>query len=145
MAGSSSRTLESKLGLKAGMAAAFVALPASLGSLGAASGLPQICRAAGAAELADAAGAFDFVIAFGLRDDALAGDFALLQAAIKRDGALWYRWPKKSSGVATSLGDVQVRSAALNGAATEEVRRESNSLPSASVNSRRHFVDKNKS
>lgn len=111
-AGYSGKPLADKLGLKAGMVAAFVALPQALRELAAATGqtssdaLP-LWRAVTGKER------YDFIHAFsGLRAEVEDG-LVRLQAAIKRDGMIWVSWPKKAAKVATDLDENVVRAAAL--------------------------------
>jgi hypothetical protein len=56
---------------------------------------------------------FDLIHAFAAQAQELRQGLAVLQAAIKRDGAIWISWPKKASGVATDLSDNVVRAEAL--------------------------------
>lgn len=111
-AGYSGKPLAEKLGLKAGMAAAFVALPESLRDLAATAGLaasetfPQWRTVKGM-------GRYDFVHAFSKLRAEVEDGLSRLQDAIRRDGMIWVSWPKKASKVATDLDENIVRAAAL--------------------------------
>jgi hypothetical protein len=111
-AGYSGKPLTAKLGLKAGMAAAFVALPESLRELASTAGLTT---SDGYAQWRAVKGKekYDFVHAFSKLRAEVEDGLARLQAAIKRDGTIWVSWPKKASKVATDLDENVVRAAAL--------------------------------
>ena len=55
----------------------------------------------------------DFVHIFATRRAPLARSLARARTAIARDGMIWVSWPKKSSGVATEVGEADVRAIGL--------------------------------
>jgi hypothetical protein len=55
----------------------------------------------------------DMVHLFATQAKGLAAKLSRYRDAIAPDGMIWVSWPKKSSGVATDLGDVVVRDIAL--------------------------------
>lgn len=111
-AGYSGRPLHEKLGLKDGMAAAFVALPESLRDLAAAAGLTA-CDRFVQWRAVRGKGKYDFVHAFSKLRAEVEEGLAGLQNAIRRDGMIWVSWPKKASKVVTDLDENAVRAAAL--------------------------------
>jgi hypothetical protein len=58
-------------------------------------------------------GRFDVIVAFGTRRGELERRLPALRAALAVDGGLWLAWPKRTSGVATDLGDAAVRELGL--------------------------------
>jgi hypothetical protein len=58
-------------------------------------------------------GTFDVIVAFCTRRGELERRLPALRAALAADGGLWLAWPKRSSGVATDLGDAAVRDLGL--------------------------------
>jgi hypothetical protein len=111
-AGYSGKPLPDKLGLKAGMAAAFVGLPDSLRDLAAVAELSSSDRFANWRAV-KAAMKYDFVHAFSRLRAEVENELARLQGAIVRNGMIWVSWPKKASKVATDLDENVVRAAAL--------------------------------
>ena len=111
-AGFSGKPLGEKLGFKAGMAVAFIALPDEL---------------AGLAELADfvkclrrdswakplSGGPFDAIHAFTRSRAELEASLGQLEKALKRDGMIWVSWPKKAAKIPTDVSEDVVRAAAL--------------------------------
>jgi hypothetical protein len=109
-AGYSKRSLVDKLGLKPGQRAAILGAPAGYdATLGP---LPEGTRPAASLE---GGGGFDFVQAFYTRRSELDRQFPELKAALRPAGMLWVSWPKKSSKVATDLGEDAVREIGLAG------------------------------
>ena len=111
--GYSKRSLAEKLGFKPGMAVAFVALPPRLGALASSVAFSSASRASGWGKLASSGASFDVIHAFAKTRSDLEIGLAELQRAIKRDGAIWVSWPKKTSAIATDLSDQAVRAEAL--------------------------------
>src|SRR6201996_5583056 len=58
-------------------------------------------------------GTFDVMVAFCTRHSELERRLPAWQAALAVDGGLWLAWPKRTSGVATDLGEAAVRSLGL--------------------------------
>jgi hypothetical protein len=58
-------------------------------------------------------GTFDLMVAFATRRADLERRLPALTAALDHAGGLWVVWPKRSSGVATDLGDRTVRELGL--------------------------------
>jgi hypothetical protein len=58
-------------------------------------------------------GVFDVIVVFGTRRADLERRLPALRAALDQGGGLWVAWPKRSSGVATDLGDGPVRELGL--------------------------------
>jgi len=112
-AGYSGRSLPEKLGFKAGMEVAFVALPEPLESLAASADFGRVVRAGNWAEPLGAARSFDAVHAFTREADEIRSGLPALQDAIRRDGMIWVSWPKRASKVPTDVSEDVVRDAAL--------------------------------
>ncbi len=96
MAGYSGTPLAKKLGIKAG--ARVLLLGAPTGFIDTLEALPE-----GVSFTARAGGAIDVAVIFVKTEPELSRRFATARKALKEDGGLWVCWPKKSSGVATSL------------------------------------------
>jgi hypothetical protein len=111
-AGYSGNRLADKLGLKPGMAVAFVALPETLAGLAETVGLSEVQRLAAWAAVKGKE-RFDAVHAFSASRAEIAANLPRLQAAIKRDGMIWVSWPKKAAKVATDVTEDVVRAEAL--------------------------------
>jgi hypothetical protein len=58
-------------------------------------------------------GEFDVIVAFFVRRVELERRLPGLRAALDQAGGLWLAWPKRTSGVATDLGDMTVRELGL--------------------------------
>jgi hypothetical protein len=58
-------------------------------------------------------GEADVIVLFTRGAAALQRDFARAKKALRPAGGLWIAWPKKSSGVATDLGENEVRAIGL--------------------------------
>jgi hypothetical protein len=105
-AGYSGTPLPRKLGLVAGVRAAFVDAPdgflALLGELP--DGVRVLARPRAGTEL---------VVAFVTARRTLERRLPALRRAIEPDGALWIAWPKRASGVATDVTEDVVREVAL--------------------------------
>jgi len=111
--GYSGTPLAAKLGLKDGMVAAFIALPAQVRRLAEAVAFAAVDRPADWSGIAGAARKYDFVHAFTKERAEIAAHLADLQHAIKPDGTIWVSWPKKASKVATDVSEDVVRAEAL--------------------------------
>ncbi|MBN8998913.1 MAG: DUF3052 domain-containing protein [Rhizobiales bacterium] len=112
-AGYSGRTLPEKLGFKAGMDIAFVALPDALAGLAEAADFASVRRTRDWGEPLGMPRAFDAIHAFTKRAAEIETGLPALQDAIRRDGMIWVSWPKKASKVATDVTEDTVRDAAL--------------------------------
>lgn len=111
-AGYSGKSLAEKLGFKAGMNAAFIALPAELGSLAECVPFAKVVRAdSWNAKLP--AKTFDAIHAFTTSRPELAANLIKLQRALKPDGMIWVSWPKKAAKVLTDVTEDVVRGEAL--------------------------------
>ena len=105
-AGYSGTPLPRKLGIGAGARVALIAAPEGFAAvLGA---LPD-----GARVHTRLRGRFDVIVAFTTRRAALERRLPTLRAALEPVGGLWLAWPKRASGVATDLGDNEVRTLGL--------------------------------
>ena len=106
MAGYSGTPLIKKLGIKDGFRVAFVHAPddydATLGTL------PDSVE-----RLSLSDGELDFVQAFYIERDKLEEDFAVLKAAIVKNGMVWISWPKKASKITTDLDENIIREIGL--------------------------------
>jgi hypothetical protein len=110
--GYSGTPLPAKLGLRDGIIAAFVALPATLEPLAAAVqfiGLDRLGDWAGVA----GARKYDCIHAFTHRRAEIETHLCDLQHAIKPDGMIWVSWPKKASRMATDVTEDVIRAEAL--------------------------------
>jgi hypothetical protein len=59
------------------------------------------------------AGTFDVIVAFATRRRQLEQGLARWRDGLAADGGLWLAWPKRTSGVATDLGEADVRALGL--------------------------------
>jgi hypothetical protein len=110
--GYSGTPLPAKLGLKDGMVAAFVALPATLEALTAAVQFIGLDRPGDWAGIAGAR-KYDCIHAFTRKRAEIETHLAALQDAIKPDGMIWVSWPKKASKIATDVTEDTIRAEAL--------------------------------
>ncbi len=102
MAGYSGVPLPRKLGIRAGTAVALVSAPQGLDRrLGP---LPD-----GARILRGGRGTADLILVFARSLAELRESFAPASRRLSERGAIWMIWPKKASGMATDLGQRQVR------------------------------------
>ena len=111
-AGYSGKSLPDKLGYKAGMVAAFLALPETLTELTEATAFTRIVRGKNWTKALPAR-TFDLIHAFTTSHVEIATQLAALQAALKPDGTIWVSWPKKAAKVATDVTEDVVRAEAL--------------------------------
>ena len=111
-AGYSGKSLPEKLGFKAGMNAAFIALPAGLAALADCAPFAKVVRADHwNARLSPKA--FDAIHAFTTRRAEMAANLVKLQRALKPDGMIWVSWPKKAAKVPTDVTEDTIRAVAL--------------------------------
>jgi hypothetical protein len=106
MAGVSGKPLSQKLGLKPGFRIFVDGAPSDY--RGIVGEWPD-----GAKLVAQLRPPLDMVHLFASQAKGLATKLSRCRDAIAPDGMIWVSWPKKSSGVATDLGDVVVRDIAL--------------------------------
>jgi hypothetical protein len=111
--GYSGTPLPAKLGLKDGMVAAFVALPATLEPLASAVRFVGLDRPADWAGIVGAARKYDCIHAFTGRHAEIEKHLADLQGAIKPYGMIWVSWPKKASKISTDVTEDIVRTEAF--------------------------------
>ncbi|MER9869540.1 DUF3052 family protein [Mesorhizobium sp. M0136] len=113
VAGYSGTPLPAKLGLKDGMIAAFVALPAELDDLAGAVDFAHIDRLADWSAISGVHEKYDAVYAFTRQRVEIEDSLGDMEAAIKRDGMVWVSWPKKASKVPTDVTEDVIRAEAL--------------------------------
>jgi hypothetical protein len=111
--GYSGTPLAAKLGLRDGMSAAFLALPATLEPLASLARFASLDRFGDWAGIAGTARKYDCIHAFTRQRAEIETHLADLQNAIKPDGMIWVSWPKKASKVSTDVSEDVVRAAAL--------------------------------
>ena len=110
--GYSGTSLPTKLGLKDGMVAAFIALPPELDALAEAVEFAGVDRLSSWSAISGSQ-KYDAVHAFTRQRAEIEGGLAGIETAIKRDGMVWVSWPKKASKVATDVTEDVIRSEAL--------------------------------
>lgn len=103
--GYSGTPLAKKLGLKPGMATLFLDLPDHLCDLARTEGLARVATSLDGVTARE----FDLIHGFETARERLADRLPALRAALKADGMLWLSWPKKSSGVQTSITEDVLR------------------------------------
>ena len=108
MAGYSGTPLSKKLGITPGCALALLGAPAGFERLLAP--IPEGVRIT-----RDTRGKrlLDVIVYFSKSGEELGRRFPQLAQKLDPRGGLWIAWPKKTSGVATDLGDVKVRDTGL--------------------------------
>lgn len=106
VAGYPGTPLAKKLGIRDGCRVAVVAAP---DGFAATLELPARCRLR-----TQARGRLDVVVFFVTRRAELARRFSVMQRGLEDDGGLWIAWPKRTSGVATDLGESSVRTIGLD-------------------------------
>ncbi|OBQ63468.1 DUF3052 family protein [Mesorhizobium erdmanii] len=111
--GYSGTPLPAKLGLKDGMVAAFIALPAELDDLAEAVAFAEVDRLADWSGISGSRQKYDAVHAFTRQRAEIEDRLGDVEAAIKRDGMVWVSWPKKASKVPTDVTEGVVRAQAL--------------------------------
>lgn len=107
--GYSGTPLARKLGLKPGMAALFLDLPDSQQDLARTEGLERVATRLDGVATRE----FDLIHVFETARERLADRLPALSAALKADGMLWISWPKKSSGVKSSITEDVLRELVL--------------------------------
>jgi hypothetical protein len=105
-AGYSGTPLARKLGIKPDATLVLVNAPAGFDAV-----LGEL--PAGVAVRRRLRGPVDVVVSFHVDRDQLERRLPALRAALSDAGGLWIAWPKRSSGVATDLGDNAVRELGL--------------------------------
>lgn len=105
MAGYSGTPLVRKLGLRDGMRALLLGVPAHLGEILSFPGLAGVdtIMPAGLER------AYDYIHVFETDRARLEGLLPALRAALKPDGMLWISWPKKAAAVPTTVTDNGLR------------------------------------
>lgn len=106
MAGYSGTPLVKKLGIKPGQKLCVIGVPRDYAALVGA--LPDDAEIS--ARITQQA---DFVHLFETRRQSLAGHLQTLAGTLKPQGTVWVSWPKKSSGVASEVGEDTIRELAL--------------------------------
>jgi len=112
-AGYSRTPLLKKLGVREGMHTLLVNAPADLDALNKFKGWKSVKRARtikGAG-----AGPYDYIHYFSDDLGAYKAAARAFKKLLEQDGMVWISWPKKSSGVATTLGEADVRALGLKG------------------------------
>ena len=110
-AGYSGTPLARKLGLKAGQAVAFVALPDSLAHLYDVAEFRRIELAPDWRALPE--GARDVIHFFTRSAAEVVAALPVLRDMIEADGMIWVSWPKKASKVVTDVTEDTIRNRAL--------------------------------
>jgi hypothetical protein len=104
MAGHAGTPLPCKLGIKPGARLGLVGAPG-----GFARTLGELPLGATVRAVAGGGDLFDVIVCFAGSAGGLARDLPALPARLDPAGGLWIAWPKRSSGLATDLTDVEVR------------------------------------
>lgn len=112
-AGYSGTPLLKKLGVKDGQRALLLGAPEEVAALADFRGWRTLKTAATARGIG--AGPYDYAHVFTADRKAFEAMLPALRAALAPDGALWISWPKKSSGVPSTLDENLIRAAALGG------------------------------
>ncbi len=110
MAGYSGTPLAKKLGIRDGARVALVGAPDGFEQ--SLDGLPDDAAVSRGLR---GTRPFDVIVFFPKNERALRERFGALRDRLSGAGGLWVCWPKKSSGVATHLGDGVVRESGLAG------------------------------
>jgi hypothetical protein len=110
-AGYSGTPLLKKLGVKDGMSALLVSVPEEIEPLAEFDGWGK-CKTAKTLRSV-AGGPFDYIHVFTKDAGALAAATPAMKRALAPAGVIWVSWPKKSSGVATTITEDVVRDFAL--------------------------------
>ena len=106
MPGYSGTPLPKKLGIKPGFRVQFVAAPVEVRA--------ELRDSLAGCEMARGGkGPLDFAMVFTQSQAELTKEFRRLAKMLQPAGMLWVSWPKKSSGVATDLGENMVREIGL--------------------------------
>lgn len=110
-AGYSGTPLLKKLGAKEGMAALLIAVPDEIEPLANFDGWGK-CKRAKTLRSA-AGGPYDYIHLFAKDAEALREATPKMKGALAEPGMIWVSWPKKSSGVATTITEDVIRALAL--------------------------------
>jgi hypothetical protein len=106
MAGYSEIPLATKLGIKPGIKAFFHSPPKSV--------LAELKPALADVELTRSLSPkLDFILGFVRSKSELTKDFPVWKKHLSKSGCLWIAWPKKTSGLETTLSDTIVRDVGL--------------------------------
>jgi hypothetical protein len=105
-AGYSGTPLARKLGIKPDMRVGLISAPEGFETM--LGDLPP-----GVALRRRLQGRFDVIVAFGTRRGEVERRLPKWQEALAVDGGLWLAWPKRTSGVATDLGEAAIRGLGL--------------------------------
>jgi hypothetical protein len=106
MPGYSGTPLPKKLGIKDGFSVRLIALPADVRE-------ELKTSLSKCAVSANEKSLLDFAMLFTKSKSELAKEFTRIAKSLAPAGMLWVSWPKKSSGVATDLGENEVREIGL--------------------------------
>jgi hypothetical protein len=104
MAGYSGTPLPRKLGIKAGARLGLLGAPPDFDRT-----LGELPLGASVRSVGRAGAPFDVIVCFAKSARELERQLPALPARLDPAGGLWIAWPKKSSGLATDLTDVEVR------------------------------------
>ena len=105
LAGYSGTSLGKKLGLREGQAALLLDVPSHLNEISAFAGFKYLATAIEAS----ASRRYDYIHSFETERAALDARASTLASQLKPDGILWISWPKRSSGVATTVTEGALR------------------------------------
>jgi hypothetical protein len=106
MPGYSGTPLPKKLGIKAGFRVQLADAPAEVRA--------ELSEALADCSIVKQGDALDFVMVFTQSRTQLTKEFSRLAKRLAPAGMLWVSWPKKSSGVATDVGENVVREIGLD-------------------------------
>jgi hypothetical protein len=106
MPGYSGTPLPKKLGIKAGFRVQLADAPAEVRA--------ELSEALADCSIVKQGDALDFVMVFTQSRAQLTKEFSRLAKRLAPAGMLWVSWPKKSSGVATDVGENVVREIGLD-------------------------------
>lgn len=108
--GYSGTPLLKKLGVKDGMSALLIGVPATVEAL---SGFDGWGKAKRAKSAKGATGSYDYIHIFAAKRADYAAAIPILRKALAPTGMIWASWPKKSSGVSSDLSDIEIRALGL--------------------------------
>ncbi len=110
-AGYSGTPLLKKLGVKDGQTALLVAIPEDFTALNGFENWRRLKLAK--TERGITGGPYDYIHYFADSEKALISAMPKLRKALKQDGMVWVSWPKKASGIKTTVTGDLVRTLAL--------------------------------